>query len=115
MNKEKFLKAVMKLPKIETNNPITAMNSISVEDLMNAVDRFDKVPTYNELLRENKKQKEVISKAIEYINSNPNVFYDESLIDVETLKNNEMTDEVIGDIRFISNLLNILHDKEVSE
>ena len=60
-----------------------------------------------------KKQKEVIDKAIEYINSNPNVFYDEYLIDVETLKNNEMKDEIVGEIRFISNLLDIL--KEVSE
>ena len=34
---------------------------------MDAFDRFDKVPTYDELLRENKKQKEVIDKAIEYI------------------------------------------------
>ena len=60
-----------------------------------------------------KKQKEVIDKAIEYINSNPNVFYDEYLIDVETLKNNEMKNEIVGEIRFISNLLDIL--KEVSE
>lgn len=60
-----------------------------------------------------KKQKEVIDKAIEYINSNPNVFYDEYLIDVETLKNNEMKDEIVGEIRFISNLLDIL--KKVSK
>lgn len=60
-----------------------------------------------------KKQKEVIDKAIEYISSNPNVYYGECLIDVETLKNNEMKDEIVGEIRFISNLLDIL--KEVSE
>lgn len=60
-----------------------------------------------------RKWADTINKAIEYINSNPNVFYDEYLIDVETLKNNEMTDEIVGEIRFISNLLDIL--KEVSE
>lgn len=60
-----------------------------------------------------KKLKEVIDKAIDFINSNPNVFYDEHLIDVETLKNNEMTDDYVGEIRFISNLLAIL--KEASE
>lgn len=62
MNKEEFLKEIMKLPKIETDNPICTMNSINVDDLMNAIDRLNKVPTYDELLRENKKQKEVIDK-----------------------------------------------------
>lgn len=49
-----------------------------------------------------------IEEAIRYIKSNPNVFYDEYLIDVETLLNNECTDEVVGEIRFISKLLSIL-------
>lgn len=67
MNKEELLKAIMELPKAETDNTISAMNSINVDDLMSAVDRLNKVPTYDELLKENKKQKEVIDKAIEYI------------------------------------------------
>lgn len=62
MNKEEFLKAIMELPKAETNNPISAMNGINVDDLMSAIDRLNKVPTYDELLKENKKQKEVIDK-----------------------------------------------------
>ena len=62
----------------------------------------------DKLEKQVKKQREVTSKAIDFINSNPNVFYDEHLIDVETLKNNEMTDEYVGDIRFISTLLDIL-------
>lgn len=37
---------------------------------MSAIDRLDKVPTYGELLKENKKQKEVIDKAIKYIECN---------------------------------------------
>ena len=57
---------------------------------------------------ENDKLKEVIKEAREYINSNPNVFYDEYLIDVETLKNNECIDDTVGEIKFISNLLQIL-------
>ena len=67
MDKEELLKTIMKLPKAETSNPISAMNSINVDDLMSAVDRFNKVPSYDNLLKENKKQKEVINKAIEYI------------------------------------------------
>lgn len=68
MNKEELLKAIMELPKTETDDLISAMNSINVNDLMSAVDRFDKVPTYDELLKENKKQKEVIDKATDIIN-----------------------------------------------
>ena len=63
---------------------------------------------------ENDKLKEVIKEAREYINSNPNVFYDEYLIDVETLKNNECIDDTVGEIKFISNLLQIL-DKAKGE
>ena len=46
MNKEEFLKAI---------------------ELAGAIDRFKKVPTYDELLKENQKYKEVIDKAIEYM------------------------------------------------
>lgn len=67
MNKEEFLKAIMELSKVETINPISTMNSINVDDLMSAIDRLNKVPTYDELLKENKKQKEVIDKVIEII------------------------------------------------
>ena len=67
MNKEELLKEIMKLPKAETINPISTMNSINIDDLMSAVDRLNKVPNYNDLLKENKKYKEVIDKAIEYI------------------------------------------------
>lgn len=67
MDKEELLKKIMELPKVETNNPISAFGSVNVEDLMNAVDRLNKIPDYNELLRENKRQREVIEKAIEYV------------------------------------------------
>lgn len=55
MTKEEFLKAIMELPKVETINPISTMNSINIDDLMSAVDRLNKVPDYNDLLKENKK------------------------------------------------------------
>lgn len=70
MDKEEILKAIMELPELETNKPISAMNSISVDDLMSAVDRLNKVPTYDELLKENKRQKEVVNRAIEFTNKN---------------------------------------------
>ena len=58
MNKEKLLKEIMKLPKIETNNPIITMNSITIDDIMSVIDRLNKVPDYNDLLKENKQLKE---------------------------------------------------------
>lgn len=66
-----FLKSVPTMV-VDTKDrkTISAYGSIDVDDLKSAIDRFDKVPDYGELLRENKKQKEVINKAIEYINKN---------------------------------------------
>lgn len=79
MNKEEFLKAIMELPKVETDTPISAYGSINVDDLISAVDRLNKVPTCDELLRENQKQKEVIddckediSNLLDIINKNCN-------------------------------------------
>ena len=77
MNKEEFLKAIENVPKIDSINLISAYNSINVEDLANAVDRFKKIPTYDELLQENKKYKKVIDKAIEYIESKEYQYGDE--------------------------------------
>lgn len=68
MNKEEILKEIMELPRIETNNSISAMNVINVDDLMSAVDRLNKIPDYNDLLKENKeleKRLEEINKVIE--------------------------------------------------
>lgn len=63
MNKEELLKAIMKLPKEKPNIPITTMNSINVDDLISAVDRLNKVPNYNDLLKENKQLQEELSVA----------------------------------------------------
>ena len=68
MTKEEFLKAIESVPKTDSINPISAYNSINIEDLANAVDRFKKVPTYDELLKENQKYKEVIDKIRKEIN-----------------------------------------------
>ena len=68
MNKEELLKAIMDLPKTETNNLISSMNSINVDDLMSAVDRLNKVPDYNDLLKENKRLKDNWNKLKEYLN-----------------------------------------------
>lgn len=63
MNNEEFDELINKIPKVESDNPISTMNSINVEDLRNAVERFKKIPTYQDLLKENQKYKEAIDKA----------------------------------------------------
>lgn len=47
-------------------------------------------------------------EGVEFIKSNPNIFYDEYLIDVETVIKNEGKYDFIGEINFISKLLEIL-------
>ena len=70
--------------------------------------RENHLSAYEKVKEENKQLKDRIDKAIEYIESNPNVFYDEYLIDVETLLKNEGKYEFVGEIKFISKLLEIL-------
>lgn len=62
MNKEEFLKAIENVPKTDSINTISAYNSINVEDLANAVDRFKKIPTYDELLKENQELKKQVEE-----------------------------------------------------
>lgn len=79
MNKEEFLKLIDGIPKTKTNNFVSAYNSIDVDDLAKAVERFKKVPTYKELLKENQqlkdknnKYKEVIDKIKNILNNQMN-------------------------------------------
>ena len=71
-NLEDYLKT--KLPKIELSIPITTFGSVDLEDLMDNIKQFKKVPTADELLRENKRLKsqleekdKIIDEAIEYM------------------------------------------------
>ena len=106
MSKEELLKAIMELPKTETNNLISSMNSINVDDLMSAVNRLNKVHDYNDLLKENKQLKEVIDKAIEYIKEK----YDYILGDDTFLDHDEIIDR-----KQIIHILELLGDKDVSK
>lgn len=45
-------------PKVETDIPISTYGSINVDDLMSAIDRLNKVPNYDELLKENQQLKD---------------------------------------------------------
>ena len=58
MNKEEIDKLEdylrNELPKIEPTIPITGFGSVNLDDLMDSIKQFKKVPTFDELLRENK-------------------------------------------------------------
>lgn len=60
MTKEDILKAITELPKEENKQVLSSMNAINVDELMNAIDRFNKVPAYNDLLKENNKLNDAI-------------------------------------------------------
>lgn len=82
---------------------ISAYGSIDADDLRSTIDIFKKVPDYGELLKQVKKQKEVIDRTILAID-----------LVIEVIKQQPTEDD-----RWILHRLNgfkiILEDKEVSE
>lgn len=107
MNKEELLKAIMELPKIETNNPISTMNGINVDDLMSAVDRLNKVPNYNDLLKENQELKKQVENC--YCNRTDCIGrikdskkYD-SLVQVQETQQKEFIKYLEDEIKFYKN------------
>lgn len=91
------------------------ISGASDEELDIAIARTDVLlelqPKIDELKKENQQLKEIINKAKDLIKSNPNVFYDEYLIDVETILKNEFYDDYVGEINFMSKLIEILDNK----
>lgn len=63
MNAEEFDKLIKIIPKSENKRPVSTMSAINIEDLRNTVDKFKKIPTYQELLKENKKLKNQLERA----------------------------------------------------
>jgi hypothetical protein len=65
---DNFLKSVPTMVvDAKDRKTISAYGSIDVNDLRSAVDTFKKVPDYGELLKQVKKQKEVIDKIMNLI------------------------------------------------
>ena len=60
-------KAINEIPKVENIDVVSSLNSINVDDLREAVKRIKHIPTYDELLKENKELKSRTYKAIEVI------------------------------------------------
>lgn len=65
---DNFLKSVPTMVvDAKDRKTISAYGSIDVNDLRSAIDTFKKVPEYGELLKQVKKQKEVIDRIDKYI------------------------------------------------
>lgn len=96
---EKYLKS---LPKISNNMsiPITTNIGINMDDLMNAVKKFKKVPIYDELLRENKKLKQKLEQRDNIINKAREFVYDYK-------KQWTLNDDVLNDMNKLLEILNI--------
>lgn len=72
-----LVREIMNFPKVESNNPVSTMHGFDVDTLINTPRDFKRLPTYDEVLKQNQKYKEVIDKAIKYINDNSWYFNDE--------------------------------------
>lgn len=93
MNIEEFEELINAIPKVESDNPpVSTMNSINVEDLRNAVKRFKKIPSYQELLEENQELK----KQLEISETNEETYYLEIKGIAEALELNE--NSIVEDI-----------------
>lgn len=68
----KLINDINTLPKEENDNCLSAYGSIDVNDLINVIKDFKKVPTYDELLKEHKQLKE-----IKNILNNPNNHFED--------------------------------------
>ena len=58
---------IMNIPVEKNNNCLSSYGSINVDDLIDSIKELRKVPTYDELLRENEKLKEQQKEFIEWL------------------------------------------------
>ena len=64
-----LVKEIMNFPKVESNNPVSTMYGFDVDTLINTLRDFKRLPTYDEVLKQNQKYKEVIDKAKALVNN----------------------------------------------
>lgn len=67
MTLEEFDRAIADIPKTKTNEAISAYDSINLDHLRDVVERFRKVPTYDELLNNNMQSNKEKQELIDYL------------------------------------------------
>lgn len=60
---------IMNIPSEKNNNCVSTYGSINVDDLISNVKEFKKIPTFDNLLKENQKLKEQQKEFINYLKS----------------------------------------------
>lgn len=58
MTVDEFKEILNNIPKVQTDKPISSMNAINIDELIKTVERLKKIPTYEELQKENNKLQE---------------------------------------------------------
>lgn len=107
MNLDEILKAIDELRIKETNNSVGVSNDININNMISAIDRLKKVPTYNDLLLENKKLndkwsdlKDIATRKM--VDGSNGIYAHELLIIMSNLERNHNTEiykkvKIIGD------------------
>ena len=95
MDVKEFDELINALPKVKIDEPISSMNSINIEDLRNAVERLKKIPTYQDLLKENQELKKQLEENKDKINWYEN-FEINKTIDKLRIKHNNQQKEFIN-------------------
>ena len=62
---DNLVNEIMNIPIEKNNNCLSTYGSVNVDELISVVKEMQKIPTYDNLLKENQKLKEAINKAIE--------------------------------------------------
>lgn len=88
MNVDEFDELINTIPRVESDNSISSMDSLNVEDLRNAVERLKKIPTYQDLLKENKELKN-LNRIYEEIISDDKENYKLFSSEIKQLKNQQ--------------------------
>lgn len=75
---DNLVNEIMNIPVEKNNNCLSSYGSINVDGLIDSIKELRKIPSFDNLLKENKKLKEqlkqkedIINKAKEYIENNP--------------------------------------------
>ena len=106
MDVKEFDELINALPKVKIDEPISSMNSINIEDLRNAVERLKKIPTYQDLLKENQELKKQLEENKDKINWYEN-FEINKTIDKLRIKHNNQQKEFI---EYLENMLDNEND-----
>lgn len=63
-----LVKEIMDLPRVESNHPVSTIYGFDVDTLINTLHDFKRLPTYDEVLKQNKELKKQLEEINNFIN-----------------------------------------------